>query len=459
MSLTSIKAGEATVEINADDSKLVKGLNSAKSHISSWVPSIATIAKAAAAAAGAGLAMLVKHAADTASEIQDLADKTGISAKSISTLKYAAGQTGTELGGLQAAMRNIAKELDAGGKAFQKYGIDVDRFRQLSPEDQFKTVAEAVSRITDPTARAAAAMDMLGKSGQDLIPLLSGGSSGIHEMQREAERLGLSMSNEAAASGEKFGDSLATVVEQVKMLGVKIGTALIPHLQPLIDRVIEINAAFLNWMDESWPKLEAFFKFISDAIGRDMDALVAMARYLSAGDLVSAAQTAAMNFALVWIEAANMIAKKFQELWNSDYFQGVIEGNQNVLEALGVDTKALEGLGNNVAAGAANVAADTKKKFDALVKRSEPGADLEKRGTDTPGRLALAAAQADPAKAVETSQARLALASVGTFNARAAGGLAGNSDTAAIRVATQQTARNTARLAAAGGAAAVVFGA
>lgn len=462
MALSQIKAGGAVVEISADDSKLAKGLNAAKSKLTSWSSSLSAIGNVIAGAVAAGtaaLAAIVGRTANVASQFQDLSDKTGISAKSISSLAFAAGQTGVDLSNLQMAMKSVAKWTGASDKEFAKFGINAKKFKSMSPEDQFKTFAEAVSRIKHPTDRAAAAIELFGKTGQDLLPLIEHGASGITALQREAERLGLTMSNEDAEAGEKFGDSLAVVGQQVAALGNKIGSILIPHLQPLIDKVIEMSAAFLHWIDETRPKIQEWISFFSEAAGRNLDTLKAIVSYLGEGEFLNAIKTAALNFTLYWVTAADKIAQAFKSLWNSDYFQGVIDGNASILSDLGINVDKMKNFGNAVGASSKSMTESLKKDFDTLVKNSQPGADLKKRGTDTPGRLALGAASAT--QSVVTDPAKLNFASVGTFSARAAGGLAGNTDTAAIRIATQATARNTQEIArgAAGGGLAAAFGA
>lgn len=471
MSVASVRAGQATVEINADDSKLVRGLNAAKGKMASWVPSIKSILGGVAGYFSAkAFTGLITGAANAASEIQDLADRTGISARSISTLKYAAEQTGTDLGGLQMAMKNIAKELDAGGDAFKKYGIDVDRFRQLSPEDQFKTVAEAVSRVTDPTARAAAALDLLGKSGQDLIPLISGGAAGISQLQAEAERLGLAMTNADAAAGEKFGDSLATLGSQVQAVGTKIMSVLIPHLQPLIDKTIEASAAFLKWIDEVRPKFDEFLTVVSERSGMAIDAIRAIVAYMAGGELLNAVNVVVALFKVDLYNGIASFLESVQQMWETSFVNYLIESTKTVMREV---TKAFamakvltgdvaggmamaaraekigegvtgKGVGAALTLAAKKQADEAKKEFAKLVGGA--GNDLKALPESAKRRQPLPVT--DPVTDVE----KLRVASVGTFNARAASGLAGNTDTAAIRVATQQTAQNTARLANAGGA-------
>ena len=60
-------------------------------------------------------------------------------------------------------------------------------------------MADKFKAMPDGTKKTALAMDILGKSGKDLIPLLNSGSEGLGEMLAEADSLGITLSTETAA--------------------------------------------------------------------------------------------------------------------------------------------------------------------------------------------------------------------------------------------------------------------
>ncbi len=62
--------------------------------------------------------------------------------------------------------------------------------------------------IHNPTERATAAIELFGKSGQSLLPLLMQGSEGIAAAQREAEKLGLSFSRIDAHQVEQANEAI-----------------------------------------------------------------------------------------------------------------------------------------------------------------------------------------------------------------------------------------------------------
>lgn len=91
-------------------------------------------------------------------------------------------------------------------------------------------VADAIAGIDDPTRRAAVAMQILGDSGAELLPLLSGGSAGLAEMRDEARSLGATVSTESAAMGAQFNDALARVQTIFQGLKNEFAASLAPIL-------------------------------------------------------------------------------------------------------------------------------------------------------------------------------------------------------------------------------------
>ena len=127
----------------------------------------------------------------------------------LSELKYAADLSGASVEALETSIRRMQRTVyDAGmgmksaKDALAQLGLSVEMLKGMKPEDQFETIAESLSKVQDPTTRAALAMVIFGRSGTALLPMLEQGKAGIKAMREEAQKLGLTMSGEAAARAE-----------------------------------------------------------------------------------------------------------------------------------------------------------------------------------------------------------------------------------------------------------------
>lgn len=256
-----IKAGKAYVELSIRDN-IVKGLNRASAKLKAFGGSIAAIGAKMASfdllkLAGFGLA--AKKFADMGSELLDMSQRTGIAVENLDALGFAAEQSGSNLENLEVGIKTMQRGISEGDKAFGKLGISIADLKNLSPDKQFEAIAERISKIKDPAQRAGAALEIFGKSGTKLLPLMINGAAGIQELTAEAKRLGLVMSQEDAEAAEKFGDSLSAVWSLVKRSVAVIGGALVPTLQNVATWLKQAIAAVGSWIKQNSALVQIVF--------------------------------------------------------------------------------------------------------------------------------------------------------------------------------------------------------
>lgn len=195
---------------------------------------IGTALAAAATAVGALVAKSIKHAGD----LNEMAQKVGSSAKELSTLQFAAQQSGVAIDALQTGMVKLSKNaadvakngVGPAADAFAALGISVkDQEGALKNSDVLlKDVAEQLSQYEDGANKTALAVAIFGKAGADMIPMLNEGREGIADLQDQARELGLELSNETAARAEEFGDK----VEALGLLSRGLGNAIMEKVLP-----------------------------------------------------------------------------------------------------------------------------------------------------------------------------------------------------------------------------------
>ena len=66
--------------------------------------------------------------------------------------------------------------------------LTVEDLNRLKPEKQFELIADRISKIPNPTARAAIAMQIFGKTGTSLLPMLAGGAKRMEGLRAEPGR-------------------------------------------------------------------------------------------------------------------------------------------------------------------------------------------------------------------------------------------------------------------------------
>lgn len=247
-----IEAGKAVVRVTADRSRLAAGLAQAQKQLQTFAAGAAKFgggALAGAAGVLAPLAAAVKHFADAGSALDDMSQRTGASVEALSALGYAAQMSGASIDDIEKGIRTMQKGLAAGDDSFSSLGLNMEKLKSIHPDDQFKTIAEAISKIEDPGERAAKAMEIFGKSGATLTPLLSGGAVGIEKLIAEADSLGVIMSGEAANSAAVLGDSIDKVSLAAGSVVNTIGAQLAPAFTAVFAVVTYGITVLRDWIE------------------------------------------------------------------------------------------------------------------------------------------------------------------------------------------------------------------
>jgi len=126
-----------------------------------------------------GVINLGKEAFSTAGKISDLSEKVGISAEAVQRFAYAAGQSGGTIDDVATAIDKMNQKLAAGDKstvhALTDVGLKLDELRQMSPEQAFTAITDALQKIDNPMDRARLQMELLGKAGGALGAAIAAG--------------------------------------------------------------------------------------------------------------------------------------------------------------------------------------------------------------------------------------------------------------------------------------------
>ena len=199
-----------------------------------------------ASVAAGGVFALANKAADTTDRIDKMSQKLGISRKGFQEWDFILSQSGTSVDGLKGGMKtltNIVDDLSKGGKvateAFGELGIKYTDLEGLSQEEIFEKTIVALQGVEDKTKRAALANDLLGKSGQELGPLLNAGAKSVENMRKKANELGLVLGDDAIDAGVKFTDTMDQIKRSLGSVVANVGAAALPMIQKFADFILE----------------------------------------------------------------------------------------------------------------------------------------------------------------------------------------------------------------------------
>lgn len=278
-------------EQSEETSGKVKGLETVMGGIGAVVSGvIAIVAGLALALVGVATAIggLVFSTANAAAELVDMSTKTGISTTRLQELDFIAGQVGTSLDTITGAQARLIRSMNtateqqekfddalASGKAEDEIGPVGDlasafNTLRVSTADAngdlrdsqavFDDVIDALGRIENPTERDALAMQIFGKSAQELNPLIKAGSAEMARLADEAHNVGAVMSEEDVAAMEAFDDTMAALQAGLKGTLATLATEFLPIAELVGDTLKELfkSEEFKQGVREFSKLLEGF---------------------------------------------------------------------------------------------------------------------------------------------------------------------------------------------------------
>lgn len=239
----------AKFDIEVDSKKLEsadKGIDGLSKKLSEFAAAIT------GAAVVNGIKNFVTGLTDTADQIVDTSNRLGIGTDELQRFQLAAKLSGAEAGDLSSSLQKFqlkiaeASQGGAAGKAaFDAVGVSVKGANGEigSATDLMKGVAEGLMGIQDPALRTQAAVDLLGKSGTKLLPMLEGGAAGLDDLLGELDRLGGGFSKEALETMGALGDQTDRYEASLNSLKGQVAIAILPPLTKLLTGFTNMVAA------------------------------------------------------------------------------------------------------------------------------------------------------------------------------------------------------------------------
>lgn len=176
---------------------------------------------AIAGAAGAAIQALsaqINKFIDTGVAIGKLQQATGMAARDLSALSQIAAEGEVSFDQFRGAMTRFSRVIA------ETKGPGADMRKELM------AVADQFAAMPDGPQKAALAMEMFGRQGEALIPILSQGSAALQEYADELGRTGAVMDDSMVAAANRADDALDKLSRSGDRLGIQLADKLVPAL-------------------------------------------------------------------------------------------------------------------------------------------------------------------------------------------------------------------------------------
>ena len=252
---------ELFATLGLDTTDYDKGLTGAEKSASSFgsklktglgvAAGVATTAVAATTAATvAGTKAFIDGAKQTATlgdSIDKTSQKLGMSSKKYQELDYVMNLAGTSMSSMTMGMKTLTTQVENAKngnkdaiKEFKALGISIDDLKTMSQEDIFEKTIMGLQDMKAGTERAALANKVLGRSGQELQPLLNMTSDEMRKAIQTANDYGMIMSDDAVKASAGFNDSLTTMQKTISGFKNNMMADFLPALTNVTDGLSKI---------------------------------------------------------------------------------------------------------------------------------------------------------------------------------------------------------------------------
>lgn len=256
--MAATEIGSLRIALGMNAGEFDRGLKQASVDLAKFADLASSTAKVAAAAiagafAAAGIA--VGKAFGDMDQINKMSQSAGIAVTALSGLAFAAKLSdvsiedlGKSVGKLSKNMEEIASGDKAGvaARSMAALGVSVTDAsgRMKNAEQVMLEISDKFAGMQDGAGKTALAMNIFGKSGAAMIPLLNGGAEAIRQQKIEAEQLGLTFDGKASAAAERFNDGLTKLGQVFNGVSRTIVSEFGPSMAAAIEKMVD-------WVRES----------------------------------------------------------------------------------------------------------------------------------------------------------------------------------------------------------------
>jgi hypothetical protein len=166
-----------------------------------------------------------------------LSDQTGVSIQRLQMFRDVGNAVGVSY---EAMARGISKmnvalgqESDKVAKGLERIGLSMEDIQGLSPENSFIAIANAVAKVENPLVQAAAANEIFGGRGAELLPVLK---KGFEDVADSATR----MSDEVVRAVADAGDTLESTSQRF----MDVSTILLAELIKTVTATTDLTDGF-----------------------------------------------------------------------------------------------------------------------------------------------------------------------------------------------------------------------
>ena len=217
----------------------------------------------ALSAAAAGLVVAIGGAAVKsaawADDLNTLSKQTGLTTEDLQKMQYASELVDVSVDDIAGSMSKMRRAMATDGKqdVFAQLGVSVrDGTGALrDSSDVFYEVLDRLGKVGNETERDALAMEIFGRSADQLAGIIDDGGASLKALGEEAENLGLILDQDTLDAMNRVNDQIDRLKAQAQGQFAKAGAAALEALTPAIEGIVNALSKVLEFIGNLNPEV------------------------------------------------------------------------------------------------------------------------------------------------------------------------------------------------------------
>ena len=221
-----------------------KALNGLKSVIGG----LAKMAAIFAGAFGAIFTVITVKTMQSIDALGKMSSKIGTTAGSLAKLQFAAEQTGVSAETMGMAMQRFTRRAAEAARgtgeakgALKELNLNAAELLRLPLEDQMLALSKAFESVQSPADKVRLAMKLFDSEGVALVNTLGAGQDGLKAMFKDAEQLGLVLSEDAVDGVEAANDAFGRLKTLFTGFTRQAVASFAPAIKAISDELVELG--------------------------------------------------------------------------------------------------------------------------------------------------------------------------------------------------------------------------
>lgn len=208
---------------------------------------------AAAGAVAAALGGVSVKAGRTADDLNTLSKVTGINTRELQMYAAQADLVDVSVEDMAKAHQRLKKSMASSSstKYFEQLGVQTKNAdgSLRDANEVFNDTIKALGKMENETERDAVAMALMGKSANNLNPLIEDGGRTYEKVSKMMKKYGLEpVSQKDLDRANEFNDAIDTIKLLFTQAVQIVGTKIAGYLVPVMDKLVKKVAKFAEWL-------------------------------------------------------------------------------------------------------------------------------------------------------------------------------------------------------------------